>query len=315
MTGQSLFCLVCTSNPCLMHTRNTHRITLHLTDESERKYYKATAKLRRDLSVPALSRGALASSNLSERDFTPVLSADPALFSHSSAPAHAHAIPEVGGALTSDALTEISNEMNPSVTRSSNSSSSSSSSSHVSRNNGTEGSSDELHPLPLYICSICDNMVHPAGTSECEPHRSCVMCRSVFHLRCCESERNSDAGHSDGSEVCAVEDVQFVCRICQTMSMIEDSSEALQNVTTSSVPRPSAVSARKRTRKVANEPRPDGEVPPKTRRPPRNRQSPTAKNKKDSATNASVASHSEYDSGIHPDILAALEACESSELT
>jgi hypothetical protein len=308
-----------------MHNRNTHRITLHLTDESERKYYKATAKLRRDLSVPALSRGALASSNLSERDFTPVLSADPALFSHSSTPAPAlsHAIPEVGGALTSDALTEVSSEMNRSVSSSSSSSSSSnsssssssSSSSHGSRNNGTEGSSDELHPLPLYTCSICDNMVHPAGTSECEPHRSCVMCRSVFHLRCCESERNSVAGHSDGSEVSAVEDVQFVCRICQTMSMIEDSSEALQNVSTSSVPRPSAVAARKRTRKVANEPRPDREVPPKIRRPPRNRQSPTAKNKKDSATSASAVSHSEYDSGIHPDILAALEACESSELT
>jgi hypothetical protein len=295
----------------LMHTTNTHRITLHHTDESERKDYKATAKLRRDLNVPALSRGALASSSLSERDFTPVLSADPALFSHSSAPVPA--IPEVGGAVASDSLAEVSSEMSRSV---SGSSSSNSSSSRRSRNDGTEGSSDELHPLPLNICSVCDNMVHPAGTVEYEPDGSCVICRSVFHLRCCESERNSVAGRSDGSEVSAVGDVQFVCRICLTMSMIEESSEAQQTVSISSASRSGTVATRKRMRKVANDPNPDVEVP-KTRRPPKNRHShsPSAKSKKVSATTASAVSHSEYDSGIHPDILAALEACESSELT
>ena len=99
------------------------------------------------------------------------------------------------------------------------------------------------------------------------------------------------------------------------MSMIEESSEAQQHVTSSSESRPSVISTRKRGRKIASASDPVLVVPTKTRKAPRTRQPPTAKNKKDSTASTSAISHSEYDSGIHPDILAALEACESSELT
>lgn len=299
-----------------------HLFTLNfIAALAERKTYKAQAKLRKILAVPALSRGSVALSCLSEKDYTPVLTADLALYSHGSVSldqhetvtgVHGHSDGDGGGDVTVD------NEDPEHRTNSSDHSSShrysvnTGESSKLSRSSGSQlsemiiAAEDDYLPVPLAVtfCSVCEVQVLPVGSDDYQATIICAVCNSQFHESCYFSDCTIDPDRS----VCRrVDPSDFDCRVCRIIAETKDQSKGKETRNVNQLK-----SKRKNSESSTNNGVESLESPKKLTK----KRKVASKKITTAAPNAHVQSKQLVEeSAIHPDILAALEACESYELT
>lgn len=304
---------------------------------AERKIYKAQAKLRKIIAVPALSRGSVALSSLSEKDYTPVLTADLTLYSHGSIPLDHTDTPtgvngghdnvnddidgnideDVDGAVDSEdrayASNHCSSSSSSSTVNSSKSNKRSSRTSGVLSSRKTVAPEDDNLPVPLAVnfCSVCEVQVLPGNTDNHQSIVVCTVCNSQYHESCCFPGCATD---STGSAYKRIDPGDFDCRVCQAIVVTTEQSK----VKRTSRANPS-VNNQKTKRKISatntnDEALHDTESPQKTSK----KRKVVSKRitKACAAPNAIDQSQQRVEeSAIHPDILAALEACESYELT
>ena len=309
---------------------------------AERKSYKAQAKLRKIIAVPALSRGSVALSSLSEKDYTPVLTADLTLYSHGSIPLDHTDTPtgvngghdnvdnvnddidgdgdideDIDGAVDSEDRAYAGNHCSSSS--SSSTVNSSKSNKRSSRTSGLHSSrkatapEDDNLPVPLAVnfCSVCEVQVLPGNTDNHQSIVVCTVCNSQYHESCCFPGCATD---STGSTYKRIDPGDFDCKVCIAIVVTTEQSK----VKRTSRANPS-VNNQKTKRKVSetnsnDETVHDTESPKKTSK----KRKVVGKKitKACAAPNAIDQSQQRVEeSAIHPDILAALEACESYELT
>jgi hypothetical protein len=287
---------------------------------AERKTYKAQAKLRKIIAVPALSRGSVALSCLSEKDYTPVLTADLALYSHGSVSLeHNENVTGVQGHDDGDgdcggdgAVDNEDPEHRTNATDSHHYSVNSGENSNNGRSSGSQSSEmiiaaeDDYLPVPLAVtfCSVCEVQVLPESSNEYQSIVICAVCNSQFHERCCISDCSSDPARG----VCRrVDPSDFDCRVCRIIAVTPDQSKSkgTRNVN-------HLKTKRKNSESNANDVDDNLESPKKLTK----KRKVASKKITTAAPNAYVQSKERVEeSAIHPDILAALEACESYELT
>ena len=264
----------------------------------------------------------MALSCLSEKDYTPVLTADLALYSHGSISLeHNETVTGVQGHDDGDGDGDcggdgaVDNEDPEHRTNTSDSHHYSVNNGENSNNGRSSGSQsfemiiaaeDDYLPVPLAVtfCSVCEVQVLPEGSDDYQSIIICAVCNSQFHESCCFSDCSLDPARG----VCMrVDPSDFDCRVCRIIAVTTDQSKSKGTRYVNHLK-----TKRKNSEPNANDVDDNSESPKKL----------TKKRKVASKkiTTAAPNAHAQFkerveESAIHPDILAALEACESYELT
>ena len=248
-------------------------------------------------------------STLSEKDYTPVLSADIASLSDSVDDAeHVSALPTA----ECSAEKSLQGQRDVQVARGVSSSSSSSSScgrgsERMQRNRGSVSSVDETDAVTSSSsqrdCSICDHPLHNLRSSQQQPLVRCTVCKSYYHESCCTGESGR------GTEL-------FVCSSCETASPNAHTQECEHEECPDIRLKTGQNQRGKRGRRTESEDL--LAPPPKTVSRQSNRNASGSRATGPGAASnsgASILERTGVSNNIHPNILAALEECESYEFT
>lgn len=285
----------------------------------------------------------MALSSLSEKDYTPVLTADLTLYSHGSLPSGDHTDTptvvngghdnvnddvDIDGDGYGDGDDAVDSEDRAYAVNHCSSSSSSSSSTVTScKSNKRSCRTSELNsahktiaapedddlPVPLAVnfCSVCEVQVLPRNTDNHQSIVVCTVCNSQYHESCCFPGCATDSTESNYKRI---DPGDFDCKVCKAIVTTTEQSKVKRTSRTNP-----GVNHQKTKRKISEtnineEIVHDSEFPQKASK---KRKVVSKKITKASvAPNAVLQSQQRVEeSAIHPDILAALEACESYELT
>jgi hypothetical protein len=241
-----------------------------MTDKSQVRSYKATARKRRDVLMPFLSRGDLSASSLSEKDYVPVLRANIPTSCASVGDREAIVPNETEAIATQIPTTEASSRRSNNKSKKARISNTSSS----NRNDGNSSSGrpkaqSDVHETNAYetdvndyttdkemsyrdlvLCNVCNEAIYRSITQG--PAKTCSICSFSFHNKCSdggsnvskESAPSSSSSSSSASAISASPNARasasvgaspnasdsassngWVCKICNMMSMINDTAE------------------------------------------------------------------------------------------
>lgn len=231
---------------------------MYMTDKSQVRSYKATARKRRDVLMPFLSRGDLSASSLSEKDYVPVLRANIPTSCASVGDKEAIVPNETEAIATHIPTIEASFRKSNNKSKKARISNTSSS----NKNDGNSGSGrskaqSDIHDANAYetdvndyttdkemsyrdlvICNVCNEAIYRSMTQG--PAKTCSTCSFSFHNKCSDGGSNvskdsapsSSSSSSSASAVSASPNASdsassngWVCKICKMMSMISNTAE------------------------------------------------------------------------------------------